>query len=252
VETSAIANNSATTGQLQYDPKYAPVIIDGIEYSTWFTTTTSSEQGIIAINLYNGQTLWVANTTNALRCGMIVDFENINQYGDVGPYLWTTGTLPASQTGGILVPNSGTQWNMYDGMTGQYLCSIVNGTAPTWLGQDPNGNIIGYVVNGTSGSQIVQGKVMTYNVTANGPHLEMWNMTQAMQQTGLNWAISLNHVYLWSNGLMWDVQTIPNNISGVPLSGLGTSAFGFSAWSGKYNSNDSWSHFCRRNAWIFN
>ena len=74
----------------QYDPKYAPVIMDGIEYSTWYTTQTGSQQGIIAINLYNGQTLWTINTQNPLRCGMIVNFKNPNQYGDVGPYIFTS------------------------------------------------------------------------------------------------------------------------------------------------------------------
>ena len=86
----------------QYDPKYAPVIIDGKEYSTWYTSTTSSEEGIICIDLYSGATDWVMNTTTVLRCGMVCDFENINQYGVVGPYIITTGTMPASQTGGLL------------------------------------------------------------------------------------------------------------------------------------------------------
>lgn len=215
----------------QYDPKYAPIIIDGMEYSTWYTTTTSSEQGIICIDLYNGQTNWVINTTTVLRCGMVCDFENINQYGVVGPYIWTTGTLPPSQTGGALIPNSGTQWNMYDGLTGQYLCSIVNGTSPTFLGQDARGDIIGYVINATSGSMLVNGAVDTFNTTANGNTLLLWNMTAALQQTGLNWAISLNHQYLWRNGYEWAVPMAPK-INGNLVAGLGTGSYAFSAWAG--------------------
>ena len=64
--------------------------MNGVEYSTRYTTNTS-EQGIMAKDLYNGQTLWVINTTNPLVCGMTaVDFENIDQYGDVGPYIVTS------------------------------------------------------------------------------------------------------------------------------------------------------------------
>ena len=94
----------------QYDPKYAPIIIDGKEYSTWYTSTTSSEEGIICIDLYSGSTIWVMNTTTVLRCGMVCDFENINQYGVVGPYIITTGTMPASQTGG-LSPSLAQHWH---------------------------------------------------------------------------------------------------------------------------------------------
>ena len=56
----------------QYEPKWAPVVMDGILYSSWFTTSTGtgSDNGIVATNLYSGQTLWIINTTNPLRCGM--------------------------------------------------------------------------------------------------------------------------------------------------------------------------------------
>src|SRR5208282_4001097 len=129
-------------------------------------------------------------------------FENINQYGDVGPYLWTTGTLPASQTGGTAYPETGTEWNMYDGMTGQYLVSIVNGTSPSDLTQDAFGNIIGWVANTTAGSMIVNGQVVT--TTTGEDSMLFWNMTAALQQTGLNWALSLNHQYLFRNGYEWE------------------------------------------------
>lgn len=115
----------------QYEPKFAPVVMNGIVYSTWYTTTTSYSNGIVATDLYTGQTLWVVNTTNALRCGMNVNFKTINQYGVVGPYIWTTGTLPTADTGGIAYNNSGTQWNMYDGLTGKYVLSVANGSALT-------------------------------------------------------------------------------------------------------------------------
>jgi hypothetical protein len=222
----------------QYDPKYAPVIMDGIEYSTWYTTTTSSSQGIMAMNLFTGQTMWVINTTNTLKCGMIINFENINQYGDVGPYIWAT---------------SGSNWFMYDGMTGQYLLEVANAPSFTFLGQDPNGNIIGYAFatnNGTPGitawnttaypngrtgafGNPISGVTYTINNTNTyGPALMLYNLTAAMQQTGLNWAISLNHVYQWQDGIEWVVQSLPPVVNGISTAGLGGAAFGYSAWSG--------------------
>ena len=126
----------------QYDPKYAPIIMNGIEYSTWYTTTTSTQVGIMALNLYTGETMWVINTTYPLRCGMEINFENINQYGVVGPYIFTASAqhlwlLENNQLDSVLC------------MTRQYLCEIDNAPSFAFLGQDPNGNIIGYAFNST-------------------------------------------------------------------------------------------------------
>ncbi len=86
----------------QYTPRYAPVCINGILYSTQYSFGMSSgaNNGIVAMNLYTGETLWTINTTNALRCGSIFYMYTINDYGVRGPWLWTTGTLPACDTGG--------------------------------------------------------------------------------------------------------------------------------------------------------
>jgi outer membrane protein assembly factor BamB len=210
----------------QYNPKFAPVIMNGILYSTWYTTTTSSQQGVMAVNLYTGETLWVINSTYPLRCGMIVNFENINQYGTVGPYIFT-----ASNTG--LFSFGISNWYMYDGLTGQYLAEIDSAPTFAFLGQDDNGNIIGYAFNNTAGSMVVNGKTFTItNTTLNGPALEMFNLTVAMGQTGLNWGITQGTVYQWKNGLQWAVQSLPPVVNGISTVGLGTGAFGISEWSG--------------------
>lgn len=201
----------------QYEPKYAPVVINGILYSTWYTTTTAYSNGIVATNLYTGQTLWIINTTNPLRCGMQMQFSTVNQYGVVGPFIWTTGTLPAADTGGTPIANTGTQWNMYDGLTGKYILSVVNGSALT-LRTDDSGNLIGYFVNSTAGTEIVHPAPGVNQVVTNtGPHLSMVNMTMAIGQTGSQWNPSVNTVRAMSNGIMWS-KPLPNNITGVPIS----------------------------------
>ncbi len=217
----------------QYEPKYAPVIIDGREYTTWYTSTTSSEQGIMCINLYTGATDWVINTTTVLRCGMVTDFENINQYGVVGPFIVTTGTMPASQTGGMSPSwhSTGTEYNIFDGLTGQFLVAIVNGSAPTWFGEDSHGNIIGYLTNSTTGNMYVGSTLYQLNATTHGSYLELWNMSQALgYQNAFNYGFALNTAYVWKNGIMW-IKPMDPLLGGALVSGLGAGGFSSSWWS---------------------
>jgi len=236
----------------QYDPKYAPVIMDGIEYTTWYTTQTGSEQGVMAINLYNGQTMWVINTTDPLRCGMIVNFKTPDQYGDVGPYIFTQGFA------GMFAPPG--PWKMYDGLTGQYLATIINTPSFVLLGADPDGNIIGYTVatNSTFFASyptltvqipiinlasftggLVGYKSETFNTVTNGPVLELWNLTQAIIASGVmsalgglfDWTIPQGIVFNWNNGLQWAVSENAK-LDGVVQQGLGTSTFSYDGWSG--------------------
>jgi len=212
---------SSFWGTSQYEPKWNPVVMNGIEYATQYTTTTGYNNGIVATDLFSGKTLWRINTTNTLKCGYMPVYETPNQYGVVGPYIITTGTLPASDTGGALLPNSGTQWNLYDGLTGKYVRSVVNGTSPSYLVTDANGNLIGYYLNSTSGSEMVHPPTgAAYKVTINatlGPALSCWNLTLALGVGNSQWSMSLNSVSNFSNGIMWNVQTVPTNISGVAI-----------------------------------
>ncbi|MCW4046569.1 MAG: PQQ-binding-like beta-propeller repeat protein, partial [Candidatus Bathyarchaeota archaeon] len=205
----------------QYQPKYAPVIINGIMYSQWFPTTmgTNMGQGIVAVDLYTGQTLWTINTTNPLRCGMNTQYHHVNQYGVIGPFIWTTGTLPAADTGGTLVNSTGTQWNMYQGLTGQYILSIVNGTTPSLTVSD-QGDVLGYYVNSTAGVE----RTYPYRnstvvwVNSTGPHLTLWNMTMAIGQTGGSWQPARNTIREWQTGVVWTVP-LPLNTTdtGAPI-----------------------------------
>ena len=202
----------------QYTPRYAPVIINGIEYATWYTTTTSSSNGVIAINLYTGQTEWVINTQDPLVFGMQVNWENPNQYGVCGPYIFTSGAYPG-------VVNVGTEYNMYDATTGNYLCSIVNGTAASYYAEDNQGDIVGYLINNTVGTQMVHPEPgVNVPVTNNGSSLEMWNLTNALGESGSalrDWGISVGQVFPWSNGLEYEVQSVPTTFNGASLVTMG-------------------------------
>ena len=202
----------------QYQPRYAPVIINGILYSTWFTSTTGTggKQGIIAIDLYTGETLWVLNTTSTLRCGMVTYHKNLNEYGVLGPFLWTTGACAAAETGGRVPVSTGTQWNLFDAVTGKYVLSVVNGS-DLRIRNDDDGNMIGYFINNTVGTQLVHPTQSTTAIAKNtGPHMTCVNMTMAAGFTAGQFTAATNTVSAMNSGYMWDVP-IPTNISGVPI-----------------------------------
>ena len=147
----------------QYSPNFAAVIMNGILYSTQYTYAMNSgaNNGIVAINLFTGEQLFTINTTNALVTGMMLQYKTVNQYGVVGPFLWTTGTLPAGDTGGTTLVNAAgaTQWNMYDAFDGRYIGSIVNGTrggsySGMQLALDDQGGLVGYYINNTAGRNL--------------------------------------------------------------------------------------------------
>ena len=237
----------------QYQPNFAGVIINGILYSTQFTyaTNTGANNGIIAINLFTGQQLWSINTTNPLVTGMMMAYKNPNEYGVKGPFLWTTGTLPASDTGGrqigsqtnsagVTIPSpfmntTGTQWNMYDAFDGRYIGSIVNGSSGgsysgMQIAQDDQGGLVGYYINSTAGKQLVHPGVGTgtgttavtaavtpYVVTNTGSHLDCFNFTAALLTSSITPA--RNFIIDWSTGVQFAVP-LATNISGTPIAGL--------------------------------
>ena len=212
----------------QYEPKFAPVIINGVLYYTQYPGSAINPTGTVAVDLYTGKTLWTLTdpltlpattislgngtiipvaTVNSkgaptvLRCGQILDYVSPNQYGGL-TYLWTTGT-PAVVANATNVQAGSTTYNMFDAMTGTYILSIVNGTAMTSLMEDAGGNLIGYYVNATN---------------ANAPTLNMWNSSLCIPIPGAGWrwqpgqGVILN----FANGIVWS-KPIATNISGVPL-----------------------------------
>ena len=207
----------------QYWPQYAPVIMNGRMYSTYYPETTGYSAGIVCTDLYSGQTVFTINTTSVLRCGMATQWKTANMYGVIGPYLITTGALPAAETGGIKYNNVGTQYNMYSAQTGQYVLSIVNGSSLT-IKADATGNLLGYYIDTTPGTKYTYGPAAafggspvtgSFNVTATSPYLACFNLSLALGNAW-GWSPSQNTVIDFKYGVMWG-KPVPTDISGAAI-----------------------------------
>jgi len=181
----------------QYEPKFAPIIMNGVLYYTQFPGASSNPTGWVAIDLHTGQTLWTYNTTTQiLRCGQLLDYVSPNQYGSFA-YLWSTGNIP-----GVPIKAGSTTYNMYDAMTGNYILSIVNGSAMT-ITEDEQGNLIGYYASG--GNLTCWNSTQCIIAETNGPAAWMWRPRQG-------------GILNFNSGIMW-TEPLATNISGVPLPG---------------------------------
>jgi len=200
---SEVGNYYSTS---QYEPKFAPIIMQGILYYTMYPGASTYPAGWAAVDLHTGQTIWTkTNTTMSLRCGQILQMITPNQYGALA-YLWSNGNMP-----GINVTAGSTTWNMFDAMTGNYILSIVNGTSMT-LTTDDGGNLIGYYINSTGGQRL----------------LTMWNSTRAINLVGTNyggggavadqwmWRPPLNGVVNFQLGVQWTAP-VALSMSGNPI-----------------------------------
>jgi hypothetical protein len=181
----------------QYWPQYGPVIMDGMMWSDWYTTTRAASgfNGILCTDLYTGETLYkIDTTTENLRMGMQMSCKTPNMYGTVGPFIWTTGTHPG-------VTSTGTAYHMYDAMSGKYVLSIVNGTGMT-VEVDDRGNLIGYFIR-TSGGETTMNK---YNFTWAIGQRQPWGFTP-----------SQDAVIPFDNGIVWSTPMI-TECNGVTIS----------------------------------
>lgn len=211
---SETANYYSTS---QYEPKFAPIIMQGILYYVEYPGSSTYPSGWKAVDLHTGQVIWSKNTTDLLRCGQILQMITPNQYGALA-YLWS---VPASGGGFMASQN---QYNMFDAMTGNYILSIVNATSMT-LTNDAGGNLIGYFVNASN---------------ANKPTLNMWNSTRCIN-VGMGgnyygggttpadnwmWRPPLNAVIDFKNGIQWTKALPTTDTSGKSLVYI-NSAYGF-------------------------
>ena len=195
----------------QYEPKFAPIIMQGILYYSLYPGASTYPQGWTAVDLHTGETLWTKNiNTEVLRCGQILQMITPNQFGGLA-YLWT---IPVTAAG---YQAAGQYMSMYDAMTGAYILTIKN-TPSMQLTTDERGNLIGYYVNSSQGQRSIS----------------VWNSTRCINLVGANYGGggSVADQWMWrppyntTIDFQLGVQAsypIVTSIEGVPIS-LGLSS----------------------------
>ncbi len=195
----------------QYEPKFAPIIMQGILYYSLYPGSSTYPQGWTAVDLHTGETIWTKNiNTEVLKCGQILQMITPNQYGALA-YLWT---IPVAAAG---YQAAGQYMSMYDAMTGNYILTIKN-TPSMQLIEDERGNLIGYYVNSSQGQR----------------SLSVWNSTRCINLVGANyggggavadqwmWRPPYNTTIDFQLGIQ-DSWPIVTSIDGAPIS-LGLSS----------------------------
>ena len=201
----------------QYERMFQPIIMQGILYYEIYPGSTQNPQGWTAVNLQTGKTLYTqtspvsaTGTQMILRCGQILNYLSPNAFG-ARPYLWTVGT-PA----GVNVATGTTTMNLVEPSTGNYILSVVNGTSIQFT-EDAGGNLIGYFINSTAGTQIINGVPVV--TPPGGAMLEAWNSTQCIiagtdGAAAWEWYPYQNAQISFKLGIMW-AMPIATNLSGV-------------------------------------
>jgi hypothetical protein len=140
------------------------------------------------------------NASNPLRCGMVYNFNDGNQYGGHA-YLFTA---PSNYGLGFIVGATPNVFSMYEAMTGKWILDIANVTA-------------GMLVRGENG------ELLSYR--AAGGRLSLWNVskcirvaseaihTYASYSAPEIWRPPQGATIDWNNGYEWNVP-IANNTSG--------------------------------------
>jgi hypothetical protein len=203
--SSETANYYSTS---QYEPKFAPIIMQGILYYMTYPGSSTYPSGWTAVNLKTGETLWTKNTTDVLKCGQILNMITPNQYGALA-YLWSAPASSAS------FGASATSLSMYDALTGDYILNITNTSGMT-LTEDTHGDLIGYYVNSTN---------------PYAPTLNMWNSTRCINigQGGYYYGGGTSPADNWmwrpqvgaqidfSNGIQWTAALPTTDASNASL-----------------------------------
>ena len=169
----------------QYENYGGPsIVLDGKIY---YTVQEPPREGYYCLSLYTGETLYFRNTTGASTgnsgiggssgsipygapaFGQLYDYESPNQHGGF-PYLWVTNT---GVTG---------KWDMLDGHTGNYICSIANVTqsARTLAGTTVNTGATGTSRNDNTGSICYYNLVNLGTTATPNMYLQIWNTSQTI------------------------------------------------------------------------
>jgi len=221
---------------------FEPIILDGILFYSWYPAQTDYA-GIVAVDLFNGQTLWVKNTTDTLVYGQVLTFHTVEEFGSQA-FLWVYNPITGN-------------YDILDPVTGNYMASVTG--VPS--------SIAGLFSTSTtalidSNEPNCAGSVLIYYTTQNATseYLNMWNSSlclAGLNSGGTNAEFDTGDFkpsgnYNWPIGIEWTVPVPAANpgfgISsetnqGILLTSQPKSVFAgafgemFSQWSDSYETD---------------
>jgi hypothetical protein len=195
-QTSIYATGTA------YEAKFSAVILSGILYYTEYPGAGNDPGQLKAVDLRTGEEVWSITAKAPLKCGMVYNFVNGDQYG-ASAYLFT-----APATMGFIPYPPGNTWSMYDAKTGAWILDIANTTAGT-LVRGPNGELLSY--------RAAAGKLSLWNVSRLMAKSEDKFLTFTYYSGTEIWRPPQGQNLTWSDGNQWEVP-IATNMSGNAIS----------------------------------
>ena len=178
-----------------------PIILSGVLYYNWYPAQTDMA-GIVAVDLFTGQTLWVKNTTDTLIYGQVITVHTVEEFGSQA-LLWAYNP---DGNYDILDPVTGnTMATVTDVPSGSLAFLFAESTTALIDSNEPNcaGSILIYYVNDTYNEY--------YQVTASS--LTMWNSSLCL--TGPFAVGGMAEIFTgdfkpsgtnnWATGIEWSV-----------------------------------------------
>ena len=182
----------------QYQPKFCPIVMNGILYYNAKPNYNSLDQGFVAKDLRSGETIWTKNYNNyfsngsqdILLCGQIYEYKTMNTYGGQA-YLWATRS-----------PNF---LDCFDAATGNFLFTVTGGGGGGSFGrqnfQGKDGSLLQVYLNSSN----VGGRTRQ--------SLTLWNSSHCVNPTDSQFFnFQQNGNYVYNTGVMWSVL-LPNQTS---------------------------------------
>jgi hypothetical protein len=188
----------------QYQPKFAPIIMNGVLYYEAIPNYSSAPQGWVARDLRTGQILWTKNYLNyfvqgendILMCGQIYVYKTMNTYGGQ-TFLWATRSEGYTNT----------FLDMFDAATGNYILSVNGSGSAGAFGRA--------TIEGSDGS-LLQYYLGT-NASTGGQTLNFWNSSVCINPTNSQfWSLPLGQTIPYSQGIVWSVP-VPNTYQGAAI-----------------------------------
>ena len=128
----------------QYQLKFTnPIIMYGTLFYSLPVNNANNGNGVAAVDLRTGKTLWTNTDINTVSFGQLYDYESPNQHGTTGIYLWTTGTVVGNSLVNVTQATSSILKTPYAPGTqnsGQNTTTTVNNTPFSqsgWIAIDP-------------------------------------------------------------------------------------------------------------------